>query len=119
MSAPDRSLFAERLRSELRRAHMSQAALADRLGVSQQTVSKWLTGETQPRVKLLPALAEALGLEPTDLSAALVARTEPKTLDEEMELRVAALDRRIRDLSPEQMDRLEAYLRGLRDGAAS
>lgn len=98
---------------------MSQAALANRLGVSQQTVSKWLTGETQPRVKLLPTLAEALGLEPTDLSAALVAQAEPKTLDEETELRVAALERRIRDLAPEHLDRLEAYLRGLRDGASS
>lgn len=116
---PDRSLFADRLRTELRGLRLSQAALAEQLGVSQQTVSKWLTGETQPRVKLLPALAEALGMEPTDLSAALVARAEPKTLDEAMELRVAALDRRIRDLTPAQMDRLEAYVRGLRDGAGS
>jgi transcriptional regulator with XRE-family HTH domain len=117
--APDRSLFADRLRTELRALRLSQAALAEQLGVSQQTVSKWLTGETQPRVKLLPALAEALGMEPTDLSAALVARAEPKSLDEAMELRVAALDRRIRDLTPAQMDRLEAYIRGLRDGAGS
>lgn len=96
---------------------LSQATLADRLGVSQQTVSKWLAGETQPRVKLLPALAEALGMDPTDLSAALVARTEPKTLDEATELRVAALDRLIRDLDDAQMDRVEAYIRGLRDAS--
>lgn len=117
MLAPDRSLFADRLRTELRAARLSQAALAEQLGVSQQTVSKWLTGETQPRVKLLPALAEALDMAPTELSAALVARAEPKSLDEATEMRVAALDRRIRDLSPQQLDRLEAYVRGLSDGA--
>jgi transcriptional regulator with XRE-family HTH domain len=115
--APDRTLFADRLRTELRAARMSQAALAEQLGVSQQTVSKWLTGETQPRVKLLPALAEALHMAPTELSAALVARAEPTTLDEATEMRVAAIERRIRELPPEHLDRLEAYVRGLHDGA--
>jgi transcriptional regulator with XRE-family HTH domain len=98
---------------------LSQKAVAARVGVSQQTVSKWLTGETQPRVKLLPALADALSLDPTELSAALVAVAEPVAGDAASELRVAALDRQIRDLAPAQMDQLEAYLRGLRDGARS
>ena len=118
MPALDRSLFADRLRRQLRSKKLSQAALAAHLGVSQQTVSKWLSGETQPRVKLLPALAEALGMDPTDLSAALVARAEPRNLDEAMELRVAALDRLIRDLDLDQMDRVEAYIRGLRDASS-
>lgn len=98
---------------------LSQKVVAARVGVSQQTVSKWLTGETQPRVKLLPALADALSLDPTELSAALMAMTEPAPTDAASELRLAALDRQIRDLSPAQMDQLEAYLRGLRDGARS
>lgn len=96
---------------------LSQKAVAIRIGVSQQTVSKWLTGETQPRVKLLPALADALSLDATELSAALVAVDEPVSQDTASELRLAALDRQIRDLSPAQMDQLEAYVRGLRDGA--
>lgn len=96
---------------------LSQKAVAARVGVSQQTVSKWLTGETQPRVKLLPALADALSIDPTELSAALVAINEPAPGDAASELRLAALDRQIRDLTPAQMDQLEAYVRGLRDGA--
>jgi transcriptional regulator with XRE-family HTH domain len=96
---------------------LSQKSVAARVGVSQQTVSKWLTGETQPRVKLLPALADALSLDPTELSAALVAADEPVPGDAASELRLAALDRQIRDLTPAQMDQLEAYVRGLRDGA--
>jgi len=97
---------------------LSQLDVASRVGVRQQTVSKWLTGETQPRVKLLPAVAEVLGLEPTDLSAALVPPADTGTGDEPSDLRVTAFSRRIRELSPEQLDRLDAYLRGLLDGAA-
>ncbi len=98
---------------------LSQIDVANRVGVRQQTVSKWLTGETQPRVKLLPALAETLGLEPTDLSTALVPPPPAAGADEPSDLRITAFSRRIRELSPAQMDRLEAYLRGLQDGAAS
>lgn len=98
---------------------LSQADVASRVGVRQQTVSKWLTGETQPRVKLLPALADTLGLEPTDLSTALVPAPAESSGDEPSDLRVTAFSRRIRDLSPDQMDRLEAYLKGLLDGASS
>jgi transcriptional regulator with XRE-family HTH domain len=65
------------LRSALR---LSQQALADELGVRQQTVSEWETGVYEPRgasVKLLDIVAEragfAYGLEstpPTDAPAA-------------------------------------------------
>lgn len=118
MTTQARPPLAELLRDQMRLLGLSQADVATRVGVRQQTVSKWLTGETQPRVKLLPALADTLGLEPTHLSTALVPpRVEPD-LEEVSEVRVAAFARRMRDLSPEQMDRLEAYLRGLQDGAA-
>ncbi len=118
MTTPPRAPLAELLRDQMRLLGLSQADVATRVGVRQQTVSKWLTGETQPRVKLLPALADTLGLEPTDLSTALVPPAVEPSPEEVSELRVSAFARRIRDLSPEQMDRLEAYLRGLQDGAA-
>ena len=119
MSTPPPTALARRLRDEMRANHLSQAAVAQRVGVSQQTVSKWLTGETQPRPKLFQALADVLGIDARDLTATLVAPADrPLTLDEAIEQRLAVLDRRIRDLTPEQLHRLEAYVRGLRDGAA-
>ncbi|HYI60562.1 MAG TPA: helix-turn-helix transcriptional regulator [Acidimicrobiales bacterium] len=117
MPSSPRTALAERLRAELRASGVSQASLAEQVGVSQQTVSKWLTAETQPRPKLLGALARALGMDVNELSAALVADdADPPSPDRLTEMRVAALDRRIRDLSPDQLSRLEAYVRGLLDG---
>ena len=37
---------------------MTQQELADRVGVSFQTVSRWETGAGEPELSLLPALAE-------------------------------------------------------------
>ncbi|MBQ9647002.1 MAG: helix-turn-helix transcriptional regulator, partial [Oscillospiraceae bacterium] len=41
-----------------RRAGLSQEALAERLGVSRQAVSKWETGDATPELDKLRALAE-------------------------------------------------------------
>ena len=45
-----------------KRAGLSQEALAERLGVSRQAVSKWETGEAMPETGKLAALASALGV---------------------------------------------------------
>jgi transcriptional regulator with XRE-family HTH domain len=41
---------------------MTQEALANILGVSPQTVSKWETGSTMPDILLLPMIAEVFGI---------------------------------------------------------
>lgn len=41
---------------------MSQVDLADALGVSRQSVSKWETGESNPEISKLPQLAELFGV---------------------------------------------------------
>lgn len=40
---------------------MTQADLANAIGVDQATVSLWETGKTRPRANLLPELAKILG----------------------------------------------------------
>lgn len=42
-------------------ASLSQQEIADKLGVSQQCVAKWESGESLPRADKLPQLAEILG----------------------------------------------------------
>lgn len=45
-----------------KRAGLSQEALAEKLGVSRQAVSKWETGESSPELTKLPPMAELFGV---------------------------------------------------------
>ena len=53
---------------QLREAgHMTQAELAERIGVSSKAVSKWETGKGLPDISLLQPLAQALGISLIEL----------------------------------------------------
>ena len=53
---------------ELReRRNLTQAQLAERIGVSSKTVSKWETGKGLPDISLLQPLAQALGISVIEL----------------------------------------------------
>lgn len=54
----------KRLRTE---KNMTQAELAELLHVTRQTVSSWERGNSTPDLELLPAIAEALGTDQTNL----------------------------------------------------
>ena len=47
--------------------NLTQAALAERIGVSSKTVSKWETGKGLPDISLLQPLARALGISVIEL----------------------------------------------------
>ena len=49
------------------RLGMSQEALAERLGVSRQAVSKWESGQSDPSTTNLLALAKLFGVRPEEL----------------------------------------------------
>lgn len=48
---------------------MTQAELAKELGIDRSTVAKWETGKANPRVELLPKLAEILNCSIDELFA--------------------------------------------------
>ena len=54
--------FGERLQALRQRAGMSQDALAERLGVSRQAVSRWERDETMPETDKVIALADMFGV---------------------------------------------------------
>ena len=54
----------KRLREE---KALSQNAIADKLGVTQQAIAKWETGDAMPRADKLPELARLLGCKVDDL----------------------------------------------------
>ncbi|MBR3763247.1 MAG: helix-turn-helix domain-containing protein [Clostridia bacterium] len=45
-----------------KRAGLSQEALAERIGVSRQAISKWETGEASPEISKLPLLAQTFAV---------------------------------------------------------
>ena len=49
------------------RSGLTQEQLAEHLGISPQSVSKWETAVTMPDISLLPALAEELGVSIDEL----------------------------------------------------
>ena len=59
--------FSEKLTILRRRAGLSQEQLADRLGVTRQSVSKWEGGAAVPELGKLVALADLFGVTLDDL----------------------------------------------------
>ena len=47
--------------------HLTQAELAEKIGISSKTVSKWETGKGLPDISLLQPLAQALGISVIEL----------------------------------------------------
>ena len=52
----------DRIRMHRARLHMTQTQLAERIGVSLTTISAIETGQTDPRVSRIAAIADALGV---------------------------------------------------------
>ncbi len=56
-----------RLRAVRESRFLTQGELAERSGVSRQTINRIEQGEIEPRFKTIRALAAALGVEPREL----------------------------------------------------
>jgi DNA-binding XRE family transcriptional regulator len=61
---PEHRNFAEWLSGVLKREGLSQEAAARQLGVSVKTVSRWVGGETEPRLRELRRLHDVFGEAP-------------------------------------------------------
>jgi len=56
----------QKLRQLRKKARMSQADLAEILGITQVSVSKWELGQSMPRVSMLPRIAKVLRCKVAD-----------------------------------------------------
>ena len=57
----------ETIKAHRTRCNMTQAFVAESLGVSRQSVSKWESGTSDPSTSNLIALAKLFGISPEDL----------------------------------------------------
>ena len=78
------SVFAINLNKLLADHDLSQAALAERLGVSAQSVSNWCNGKKAPRMDKVDRICQLYGLRREDLTTDhSIHREEPPTVDGE------------------------------------
>ncbi len=54
--------FSERLKSALRMRHMSQRRLSEKAGLSEQAVSRYVSGGRLPNAEVLLRISKALGV---------------------------------------------------------
>ncbi|HEY4377324.1 MAG TPA: helix-turn-helix transcriptional regulator [Acidimicrobiales bacterium] len=92
-----------------------QADLAQRVGVTQQTVSKWINGETVPRAKLLPLIEEATGAERGELSRLIFGDDPGPVPPGRPTSDLAALNKKLTRLQPHELAKVEAYVDGVFD----
>lgn len=89
--------FGEKLAALRRRAGMSQEQLADRLGITRQSVSKWESGTVMPEVEKLVALSELFSVSVDYLVKAYLEAPEPaENAPSRLETRVDDLSRQLR-----------------------
>jgi transcriptional regulator with XRE-family HTH domain len=55
--------FGQNLQQLRNKARLSQAGLAERSGISVNTIQNWEIDRSRPRIDALPRLAKALGVE--------------------------------------------------------
>lgn len=107
------------LRDQRRRHGLEQVDIAERVGVKQQTVSRWENGEAIPRGRFLLPLANALEVSLDQLSERIVAEHNhggvmAETLD--MDMRLLELEREVAALRSEWAGVREAFRRLLGEG---
>lgn len=56
------SSIGDKIRDLRKNRGLTQAQLAERLGVSQQTIGQWETGKSSPKIQSINKLAQALGV---------------------------------------------------------
>ena len=76
--------------AQLRRdAGMTQEALASRLVISPQAISKWERGIANPDLELIPEIAKLFGISADEL----LGLSSPKARENELESRISSLER--------------------------
>lgn len=105
--------FGARLEQELLRVGATQQSFARQVGVSQQTVSKWITGETTPRLRHLPNIEALLGVTAGALSSLLFEprpSTPPERTTKRNPASVAALQRKLGSLTTSELSAVDLYI---------
>jgi transcriptional regulator with XRE-family HTH domain len=83
--------FGDNLKNIRREKHISQEELADKLGVSRQSVSKWENGENYPSMQNIMCLCTIFKCKMNDIVHEDM--SDIKSLDEDLQMKVSSLNK--------------------------
>ena len=83
----------ENIRNYRKKNDLTQEALADRLGVTYQSISRWENGTTYPDLELIPAIAEVLAVTVDELLGMPQIEKEKRAVETFDELRRECMKR--------------------------
>lgn len=109
--------FSDRLKELMKQYDYKQVPLAEKLGVSQQTISRWVNGKFQPDIDQLLMLGKLFNVTVDDLlgqSDDSIRNTKQPTVDDDG-LRAWAIER-VSGLSDPALERVRDFLTGLEAG---
>ncbi len=92
-------VFSEKLVTLRRREGLSQEQLADRLGVSRQSVSKWEGGTALPELAKIVVLSEMFGVSVDYLVKDYIEKPEPSAGPSETAVSTARLAEQVEEIS--------------------
>ena len=75
-------MFPSRLKEHMKSMNLSQAALANELGVAQQTIAQWERGSREPNIETLIKISDFFGVSLDDLLGSAKVSDFDKMLDE-------------------------------------
>ena len=109
--------FPEMLRKLLKDADYTQTEFADRIGVSQQTVSRWVRGQFQPDIDQLIACAHVFNVSVDYLLGkdCITSNEIAKPIVNDDGLRAKAIER-VQDLPDPVLARVLDFLDGIQVG---
>lgn len=105
--------FGEKIRQGRKAAGLTQRQLADRLGVSNTSVSNWEKNLSRPDADLIQALCAVLALQPNDFYGAQSASSEkrPTVSDDDIKFALFGGDGEITDAMYDEVKRFAAFIR--------
>ena len=105
--------FGEKIRRARKAAGMTQRQLADRLGVSNTSVSNWEKDLSRPDADLIQALCAVLELQPNDFYGAGAVLPEKKhtVSDDDIKFALFGGDGEITDAMYDEVKRFAAFIK--------
>ncbi len=107
--------FGEKIRNARKTLGLTQRQLADRLGVSNTTISNWEKGLSRPDADLIQELCRVLGLQPNDFYGTnenqAPADSRRPVSDEDIKFALFGGDGEISDAMFDEVKRFAAFLK--------